>query len=227
MRLEPYTIATRGIGTADYTLDVRATVPVNVVVEPSAGDIDRGWADDTSTVNQLDDTAKDWAVNLWRGSYVRILAGTGAGQARRIASNTATAVLPVNAFSTAPDSLSEYLIYPSEAEESLVGSPIFVIDRRAITDTDWEVLVRWDIPSGVTGDLGEISVMSDNDAKTRYRVTIAGEDQNVPDREISTPVRIPWAGGNVLAGGSAVVVEVRSTDGTSVTVDALITGTER
>ncbi|KKL09286.1 hypothetical protein LCGC14_2567410, partial [marine sediment metagenome] len=63
MRSETYTIATRGTGTADYTLDVRATVPVNVVVEPTAGDIDRGWADDTSTVDQLDDTDKDWAVN--------------------------------------------------------------------------------------------------------------------------------------------------------------------
>jgi hypothetical protein len=227
MRVETYTVPITGTGVADYTHEITATIPVNVAVQPSVGDVDRGVADDTSEVNRLDDSSKDWAVNIWAGSYVRIIGGTGVGQARRIDSNTATGIVPVNVFTTAPDGTSEYMVYPSEADATLVGLPIFRIRRQTIVAMVWTELVRWDIPAGSTGDLGEISLMSDIDAKTRYRVTIAGVDQNVPNEQLSSPFRIPWATGNVLAAGTAVVVEVMSTDGTGVTVDGLITGTER
>jgi len=227
MRVETYTVPITGTGVADYTHDITATVPVEVSVQPSVGDVDRGIADETSTINRLDDSSKDWAVNIWAGSYVRIIGGTGVGQARRILSNIATGIVPVNAFSTAPDETSEYMVYPSEAEATLVGLPIFRWDRQTIGALVWTELVRWDIPAGSTGDLGEISLATDNAAKTRYRVTIAGVDQNVPDVQLASLVRIPWATGNVLAAGTSVVIEVLSTDGTGVTVDGLITGTER
>ena len=115
MRVVEFAVPITGTGVADYTIDIRATVPVEVSVQPTAGDIDRGIADDTSTINSLDDSEKDWAVNIWEGSYVRIIDGTGVGQARRIASNTASSIVPVNAFSTAPDSTSVYLVYPGGA----------------------------------------------------------------------------------------------------------------
>ena len=115
MRVELYTVPITGTGVADYTHDITATVPVEVTVQPTAGDIDRGFADATSTINSLDDVAKNWGVDIWAGSYVRIISGTGNGQARRIQSNTATSLVPVNAFSIAPDETSEYMVYPGEA----------------------------------------------------------------------------------------------------------------
>ena len=226
MRVETYTVPITGTGVDDYTQHITAVVPVEVSVQPSVGDVDRGTADATSTINRLDDVAKNWGVNIWAGSYVRIIGGTGVGQARRIASNTASGLVPVNAFSTAPDDTSEYMVYPSEAEE-VVGLPILRIDRQNFVAMVFAELVRWDIPAGSTGDLSEIAMRTDNPALTRYRVTIAGVDQAIPDRQLSSPVSVPWRAGNALAGGTAVVVEARSTDGTGVNVDAYITGMER
>lgn len=113
------------------------------------------------------------------------------------------------------------------AELTLFGQPIVVWDRWVGTDQEWRVLVRWDIPFGFTGDLHEISLQSSNDSKTRWRVVLGNVDQNIPtDRQLSTPVTMPWRK-SVLPGGSSVYIEVRTTDGTSINVDGLITGAVR
>lgn len=77
------------------------------VVEAS---VDTGVADATSTVNFLDDAAKSWPVDAFVNLIVEITGGTGEGQIRKIASNTATRVTPVAAFDTAPDATSTYRI---------------------------------------------------------------------------------------------------------------------
>jgi hypothetical protein len=88
-------------------------------------------------------------------------------------------------------------------------------------------LLSWVVPAGDIGDLHQISIQSDNDAKTRYRITIADTDMQVPlDRQLATPVDFNWREG-LLPGPATVMVEVRSTDGTSITIDGLITGTFR
>lgn len=70
----------------------------------------------------LTDTGKAWTVNKYSNWDVEVLSGTGAGQRRRIASNTATvltlaAAVTGNArtgpFSVAPDATSVYRIIPS------------------------------------------------------------------------------------------------------------------
>ena len=49
---------------------------------------------------------------------------------------------------------------------------------------DWVELVRWDVPIGYTGDLHTISLLSNNDEKTRYRIFLANVDQGIPtDRQ--------------------------------------------
>jgi len=121
---------------------------------------------------------------------------------------------------------------PAAAQEKateleLFGLPIVAWDRWTGTDQEWRVLVRWDIPVGFYGDLHEISIQSSNDEKTRYRIVLANLDQNIPtDRQLTTPVTMPWRR-SVLPGGSSVLVEVRTTDGTSINVDGLITGSVR
>lgn len=58
----------------------------------------------------ITDSTKSWVVNRWTNYAVRILAGTGAGQIRPIASNTATALTVVGSWTTNPDNTSVYAI---------------------------------------------------------------------------------------------------------------------
>jgi len=58
----------------------------------------------------ITDSTKAWEVNRWRNYAVRILAGTGAGQLRPIASNTATALTIVGTWATTPDNTSVFAI---------------------------------------------------------------------------------------------------------------------
>jgi len=114
-----------------------------------------------------------------------------------------------------------------QAYQALYGGPVLKVNRYSGSDQDWVELVRWDIPIGYTGDLHEISLQSSNDGKTRYRIFLANQDQQVPtDRQTQTPLTFNWDR-TVLPGGTSVWVEVRTTDGTAVIVDATITGTIR
>jgi len=114
-----------------------------------------------------------------------------------------------------------------QAYQAIYGGPVLKINRYSGTDQDWRELVRWDIPIGYTGDLHTISLVSNNDAKTRYRFFLANVKQDIPtDRQTTTPQEHKWDR-SVLPGGTAVWVEVQSTDGTAIIVDAVITATVR
>lgn len=108
-----------------------------------------------------------------------------------------------------------------------VAFPIVRWTRYVGTDKDFRELVAWDIPLGYVGDLHEISLVSDNDAKTRWKIMIGDTNMNLPvDRTLATPITMPWRD-NKLPGPTSVRIEVFSTDGTSITVDGMITGTLR
>lgn len=106
------------------------------------------------------------------------------------------------------------------------GWPVLKLNRYTGTDKEWQELIRWEIPLGRTGDLHQLSLLSSNDAKTRYQVVLANIDQTLPlERQTSTPWDAPWRD-TVIPGESACYVLVRSTDGTSITVDGMMSGTE-
>ena len=106
-----------------------------------------------------------------------------------------------------------------------VGQPILIVNRYNGGVQDWQELIRWDIPVGLFGDLHEMALQSSDDAHTRYRVVLGNMDQNLPtDRQTSTPLTWPWRN-TKIPGGTAVYIQVRSTDGTVITVDGSITGT--
>lgn len=114
-----------------------------------------------------------------------------------------------------------------QAYQTIYGGPVLKVTRYSGGDQNWVELVRWDVPLGYTGDLHTISLLSNNDAKTRFRVFLANVEQDIPtDRQTNTPQEHKWDR-TVLPGGSAVWVEVRSTDGTAIIVDGSITGTVR
>lgn len=110
--------------------------------------------------------------------------------------------------------------------EQVSGDPIANLNRYSGNDTDWQTLVTWTVSSGKVGDLHEISVTSDNDAKTRFKLTIAGTDMAIPDEEISTPFTLTWRR-NEIAAAAVVIMQVKSSDGTTIAVDGILTGTER
>ncbi len=65
-----------------------------------------------ATGTTLSDTTKAWrTVGGWAGAFVEIVGGTGAGQCRRIASNTATQITVARAWSTTPTTSSVYCIH--------------------------------------------------------------------------------------------------------------------
>ena len=89
---------------------------------------------------------------------------------------------------------------------------------------EWVELVRWDIPESHLGDLHSITLLSDAVGKTRYRLVVGNIDQDIPrDRQAYTPLSIVWRR-NQVPGGTAVYVEVMSTDGTEIAVNGLLTG---
>ncbi len=114
------------------------------------------------------------------------------------------------------------------ARQTLFGQPVLKTGYYSGGSKEWVMLVRWDVPEGFIGDLEELALLSNNDSVTRFRILINGTDQGLPvDRQISTPVSWPWHKTTIIPGGAAVTVEVRSTDETSINVDASITATER
>lgn len=98
------------------------------------------------------------------------------------------------------------------------------IGRYTGTATTYQTLASWTVAAAKTGELKEILILSDNYAKTSIQITIAG-----------TVFKTAWIMQNAmpliyedlkLAAGKVVLVEVKSTDGTSITVDCAIVGKE-
>jgi len=120
------------------------------------------------------------------------------------------------------------VVREAEIRQLIFGVPVVRLNRHSGSENLWRELVRWDVSSARTGDLHEISLLSDNDSLTRYRIFIGGINQEIPeDRQTSTPLEMKWQR-TVLPPGSSVVVQVRNTDGaTTITVDGVITGSER
>ena len=73
------------------------------------GNKDSGTAT-SGGASTLTDTGKAWTVNGYAGRTVVIHTGTGAGQSRKVASNTATVLTVTVAWVTNPDNTSQYAV---------------------------------------------------------------------------------------------------------------------
>jgi len=73
----------------------------------------------SSTATTLVDTSKDWENDVWLGDIVVIIAGTGKGQVRTISSNTSDTLTVSSAWTTNPDTTSEYIILTSATVEAI------------------------------------------------------------------------------------------------------------
>ena len=88
----------------------------------------------------MTNSAKTWTVNQWTNSQVRIVSGTGAGQIRTIASNTATVLTTSAAWTTAPDATSVYSIEGNDDFLYYMGSNAVTLYRYSITANTWTTL---------------------------------------------------------------------------------------
>lgn len=88
----------------------------------------------------LTNSAKTWTVNQWTNSQVRIVSGTGAGQIRTIASNTATVLTTSAAWTTNPDATSVYSIEGNDDFLYYMGSNAVTMYRYSISAGTWTTL---------------------------------------------------------------------------------------
>lgn len=81
----------------------------------------------------LTNGAKAWTVNQWSNYQIRITAGTGLGQIRKIASNTATALTVATGWTTVPDATSAYVIEGNDDDLYIMGNGAVTLYRYSIS----------------------------------------------------------------------------------------------
>lgn len=94
----------------------------------------------TSTSTTLSNTGKTWTVNQFVNFQVRITAGTGAGQVRFIASNTATVLTVSTAWTVTPDATSQYVIEGNEDVLYLLGNNAVTMYKFVISTNTWSTI---------------------------------------------------------------------------------------
>lgn len=88
----------------------------------------------------LTNSAKNWTVNSYTNYQIRIVSGTGAGQIRTIASNTATVITVGSAWTTTPDATSVYSIEGNDDFIYYMGNNAVTLYRYSIASNTWTTL---------------------------------------------------------------------------------------
>lgn len=99
-----------------------------------------GTSTGTNTTTTLNNTGKNWRVNGWANYQVRITAGTGIGQIRTIASNTATALTVSAAWTVTPDATSVYSIEGNDDFMYLMGNGAVTLYKYVVSTNTWSTL---------------------------------------------------------------------------------------
>jgi hypothetical protein len=98
------------------------------------------------------------------------------------------------------------------------------VGRYTGIDTDYQEVVSWTVAADKLGELKEITILSSNYAKTNLQITVGGVTFAT---NWIVQAAMPLIFEDLkLAAGAIVKVEAKSTDGTSITVDAVITAKE-
>jgi hypothetical protein len=96
-----------------------------------------GTSTGTNTSTTLNNTGKAWTTNQWTNMQIRITGGTGNGQIRTIASNTATAITVSAAWTTTPDATSTYALEGNDDHIYYVGTANASMYRYTISTNTW------------------------------------------------------------------------------------------
>lgn len=104
------------------------------------GPFDTGTSTGSNTTTTLNCTGKAWATNAFTNAQVRITAGTGAGQIRTVASNTATALTVSAAWTTTPDATSVFSVEGNDDYMYLLGNNAVTLYRFTVSTNTWATL---------------------------------------------------------------------------------------
>lgn len=99
----------------------------------------------------LTNSTKNWLVNGWANYQVRITAGTGKGQIRTIASNTATVLTVSAAWTVVPDATSVYSIEGNDDTMYLLGNNAVTMYRFTVSTNTWATLAPTAARAGAAG----------------------------------------------------------------------------
>lgn len=103
----------------------------------------KAFATGTATAggaSTLTNSGKNWTVNSWNNSQIRIVSGTGAGQIKTVASNTATVITTSSAWTTQPDATSIYSIEGNDDFIYYMGNNAVTLYRYSISGNSWSTL---------------------------------------------------------------------------------------
>ena len=131
----------RGVWTTLSQTGLPATLGTDckLVVTPSDRIIVTGTAT-AGGASTLTNSAKTWTTNQWCNYQIRITAGTGIGQVRTIASNTATVLTTSVAWTTTPDATSVYEITGNDDFIYLLGNNAVTMYRYSISGNTWTII---------------------------------------------------------------------------------------
>ena len=90
--------------------------------------------------NTLTNSGKNGKTNQWSNCQIRLTAGSGAGQFRTVASNTAGHLTLSNAWSTAPDASSQYSSEGNDDVLYFIGNNAIMLYRYSISANSWSTL---------------------------------------------------------------------------------------
>ena len=88
----------------------------------------------------ITNSGKAWTTNQWANSQIRITAGTGIGQIRTIASNTATVITVSAAWTTNPDATSQYEIAGNDDFIYFLGNAAVTLYKYTISTNTWATI---------------------------------------------------------------------------------------
>ena len=105
----------------------------------------------SNTSTTINDTTKNFLVNQWANYQVHIVGGTGKGQIREIASNTATAITVSAAWDVTPDATSVYDIEGNYNQFFLGGNNAVTFYRYKVSTNAWTTLAPTVARAGAMG----------------------------------------------------------------------------
>lgn len=104
------------------------------------------------------------------------------------------------------------------------GVPIARVGRYSGSEQTYQEVVKWTVSTGKSGELKEVSMVSDTLDKTYWKLTV-GDDLQFEDKIIQASLTLPFPD-NKLSEKTVVLLECKSSDGSSITADGMITGRE-
>lgn len=105
-----------------------------------SGVIESGTSSGTNTSTTLNDTAKAWTASMWINSQIRITAGTGKGQVRKVSANTTNGLTVSAAWTVTPDATSVYAIEGDDDALYLAGNNAVTMYKYSISGNTWATL---------------------------------------------------------------------------------------